>query len=289
MTTPAGSEGQSAAPSAVRIRRTWGGVGGKLPFVPYGLVPLLGLVALMFVALAPFAFGEIQAATEASAQAALKQAGADWAKAEVSGQWVVLEGKPPSREAAQQALEAVRRAKAPTLFGEAEAATWVYDRFTWTEDPLVAGSGDRPRIGSGTDRAAPAPASPTDAQAVACDATMSALLNNASIQFSTASVIVGAKSQAALDEIAKAALSCPGVLRVEGHTDSVGRAGFNVVLSRRRAEAVREALITRGVPADRLVAEGMGSRDPVATNQTSDGRALNRRIEIRTVRASPTR
>ena len=58
MTTPAGSDGQSAALSTVRIRRTWGGAGGKLPFVPYGLVPLLGLVALMFVALAPFAFGD---------------------------------------------------------------------------------------------------------------------------------------------------------------------------------------------------------------------------------------
>lgn len=288
MTTPEGSEGQSVATSVVMTRRTWGGIRGRLPFAPYGLVPLIGLVALLFVALVPFAFGEIQAATDVSAREALKRAGADWATAEVSGQWVVLEGKPPSREAGEQALNAVRQAKAPTLFGEAEAATWVYDRFTWAEDPLMPASGDRPRIGSGDERAAPAPASPTDAQAANCDETMSALLNGSTIQFSTASIIVGTRSNTTLDAIARAAASCAGALRIEGHTDNVGRAGFNTILSRRRAEAVREALIARGVPAERLVAEGFGSQSPVATNDTSDGRARNRRIEIRTVRASPT-
>lgn len=286
MTDPAGNEGQTVATSVVTTRRTWGGLGVRLRFAPYGLIPLAGLVALMLVALVPFAFGEIQAATDASAREALRTGGFDWAKAEVSGQWVVLEGKPPSREAAEQALKAVRRAKAPTLFGEAEAATWVYDRFTWTEDPLTFGDGRQPQIGSAAPVAAAPP--PTDAEIASCDGTMSTLLGGSTIQFSTASTIVGGGSGNALDAIARAAASCRGVLRIEGHTDSVGREGYNATLSRKRAEAVRQALIARGVPADRLVAEGFGSRNPIADNGTGEGRARNRRIEIRTVRNSPT-
>ena len=96
----------------------------RYPFVPYGLVPLAGLLALMFIALAPFAFGEVQAVTEATARAALQKSGATWATATASGQWVVLEGRPPSREAAAEAERVVRQARADTLFGPAAPATW---------------------------------------------------------------------------------------------------------------------------------------------------------------------
>jgi outer membrane protein OmpA-like peptidoglycan-associated protein len=259
-----------------------------MPFVPYGLVPLLGLLALMVVALVPFAFGEIQGAADAAARVALKRVGADWATSSVSGQWVTLGGKPPTREAAAQAIEAVKKARSGTLFGEAQPATWVIDHFTWTEDPLN-GPVNRPRIGGQDDAgAALAPPPPTDEQLASCDTRMSVLLNRATIEFSTASTIVNETSGKLLDAIAQAAASCPGVLRVEGHTDNVGRAGFNVGLSRERAEAVRAALIARGVPADRLVAEGFGSRKPIADNHNGEGRARNRRIEIHAVRPSPT-
>ena len=268
-------------------RPAWG-LGRRLPFFPFGIVPLIGLILVMLVALVPFAIGEVQAPTEAATREALKKEGADWASYSVSGQWVVLEGKPPSREAADRLLEAVRRAKAPTLFGEARPATWVYDKFTWAEDPLQPLPGNQPRIGeAGIAGAAPAP--PSEAAAVACDETMSRLLGGATINFSTASTIVGASSENALTSIARAAESCAGVLRIEGHTDNVGRAGYNAVLSRKRAEAVREALIVRGVPAERLVAQGFGSDQPIADNRTDEGRARNRRIEIRTVRASDAR
>lgn len=268
-----------------RVRRPWRAA-GRLPFIPFGLVPLVGLVLAMFVALAPFAIGEVQAPTEAAAKKAIAEVGADWATYSVSGQWVVLEGKPPSREAANEVLEAVRKAKAPTLFGEAQPATWVYDRFTWTEDPLMPASGNAPRIGEagdGADGAAPAPP-PTVEQMASCDETMARLLNAATIEFDTGSTSVGATSDNALTAIARAVTYCRGVLRIEGHTDNVGRDASNNVLSRKRAEAVRTALIARGVPAERLVAEGFGASKPVATNNNDDGRARNRRIEIRSVR-----
>jgi outer membrane protein OmpA-like peptidoglycan-associated protein len=269
------------------VRKPWGAA-GRLPFVPFGLVPLVGLVLAMLIALAPFAVSEVQAPTEAAAKRAIASVGADWATYSVSGQWVVLEGKPPSREAANKVLDAVRKAKAHTLFGDAEPATWVYDRFTWTEDPLMPLPGNAPQIGTGgaatdgTSGAAPVP--PTAAQMATCDESMARLLSSSTIEFDTASTSLGASSDNSLTAIARAVNYCRGVLRIEGHTDNVGLDANNNVLSRKRAEAVRSALIARGVPANRLVAEGFGASKPVATNNNEGGRARNRRIEIRSVR-----
>lgn len=67
---------------------------------------------------------------------------------------------------------------------------------------------------------------------------------------------------------------------VEGHTDSIGSQAYNLDLSQRRAEAVRDALLTRGVPFYRIVSKGYGKSYPVATNDTEAGRQQNRRVEI---------
>lgn len=259
----------------------------RYPFVPYGLVPLIGLALLMIVALVPFAFGEVQAVTESSARAALQKSGATWATAKASGQWVVLEGRPPSREAAEAAERAVMRAQADTLFGQAAPATWVISQFTWAEDPLLPQDLVRPRI-DGADSPGAATPPPSPAEAAACDQTMASLLATARIEFETRSVAIGSGSNALLDAIAKAAGSCRGSLRIEGHTDNVGRAAANTTLSRRRAEAVRVALISRGIAADRLIAEGFGAAKPIASNGSQEGRARNRRIEIRTLRSPPS-
>src|SRR5262245_20357620 len=69
-------------------------------------------------------------------------------------------------------------------------------------------------------------------------------------------------------------------LLVEGHTDSVGSDTKNQELSQARAEAVRSYLITRGVPQDKIRAAGIGEVRPVADNNTPEGRANNRRVEI---------
>ncbi len=67
---------------------------------------------------------------------------------------------------------------------------------------------------------------------------------------------------------------------VIGHTDNVGDAGYNQDLSARRARAVTRVLVSNGVGQSRLRAIGRGEAEPVATNQTEEGRALNRRVEI---------
>jgi len=69
------------------------------------------------------------------------------------------------------------------------------------------------------------------------------------------------------------------VLEIAGYTDNTGNPADNVTLSQARAEAVRDALIKYGVSPDMLVAKGYGQADPIASNDTAEGRLKNRRIE----------
>lgn len=89
-------------------------------------------------------------------------------------------------------------------------------------------------------------------------------------------------AQDQLDQVAKA-LKDQGELKpmvVEGYTDSVGSDSANLTLSKNRAEAVRSYLISKGIPSDKITAVGKGKANPVASNDTPDGRANNRRVEI---------
>ena len=69
-------------------------------------------------------------------------------------------------------------------------------------------------------------------------------------------------------------------LQVEGYTDSVGSDALNLALSQRRADAVQAALVSRGVEGSRITTNGMGKANPVASNDTAEGRQRNRRVEI---------
>ena len=84
-----------------------------------------------------------------------------------------------------------------------------------------------------------------------------------------------------LARVAGILLGHPGLeIEVEGHTDSVGSDAMNQSLSENRAEAVRQYLLAQGVPKDAIVSRGFGETMPLATNDTSDGKAQNRRVEI---------
>jgi len=69
-------------------------------------------------------------------------------------------------------------------------------------------------------------------------------------------------------------------IRVEGHTDSLGDADVNLLLSEQRAQAVMETLISMGVASDRISSLGMGEDFPIASNEDEDGRARNRRVDV---------
>jgi len=100
------------------------------------------------------------------------------------------------------------------------------------------------------------------------------------VRFATNSAELAATDQAELDQLV--ALLAPGRerIRITGHTDATGSAAVNLDLSARRAATVRDYLVARGIDGARLVAEGRGAAEPVATNETPEGRALNRRTEI---------
>jgi outer membrane protein OmpA-like peptidoglycan-associated protein len=67
---------------------------------------------------------------------------------------------------------------------------------------------------------------------------------------------------------------------IEGFTDSTGSEQYNEILSERRAQAVKDALVARGIAPNRISARGYGEAFPVATNDTPAGRQLNRRVEV---------
>jgi OmpA-OmpF porin, OOP family len=86
---------------------------------------------------------------------------------------------------------------------------------------------------------------------------------------------------AVLDEAASALKANPGVtVNVNGYCDAVGSVKYNQKLSERRAESVVKYLVKAGIPEDRLVPHGYGKTDFVATNDTAEGRAQNRRVEL---------
>jgi outer membrane protein OmpA-like peptidoglycan-associated protein len=84
-----------------------------------------------------------------------------------------------------------------------------------------------------------------------------------------------------LAKISGIMLAYPGLkLGIEGNTDSVGGDAYNQGLSERRAESVRSYLTEQGIPASSMTAVGFGKTQPIASNDTAEGRQQNRRVEL---------
>ncbi|MEZ5666770.1 MAG: OmpA family protein [Alphaproteobacteria bacterium] len=129
---------------------------------------------------------------------------------------------------------------------------------------------------------APVAATPDDAiDADACQAALNGLVRDGSVRFVNGGATLDPASTALLETVASTMLRCPdNDIEVSGHTDSSGDAAENLALSEARARAVVDALVARGVAADRLIAAGYGDLVPIADNATEAGRARNRRIEF---------
>jgi outer membrane protein OmpA-like peptidoglycan-associated protein len=101
------------------------------------------------------------------------------------------------------------------------------------------------------------------------------------VHFDTGSARLESESLPVLDKVARSLKSNPHVLiGIAGHADSTGTAVYNKRLSKARADAVRDYLISKGVSASRLEIRGYGSRQPIADNDSRVGRAENRRVEM---------
>jgi outer membrane protein OmpA-like peptidoglycan-associated protein len=113
------------------------------------------------------------------------------------------------------------------------------------------------------------------------DSARGLIVNMSDVLFDTGSYTLKPAAREKLAKISGILLAHPGLtLQIEGHTDSVGSDEFNQQLSERRADTVRDFLAEQGVAASAITARGFGKTQPVATNDTAEGRQLNRRVEL---------
>jgi outer membrane protein OmpA-like peptidoglycan-associated protein len=257
-----------------RIRRFVRARPPAASFVPGGLLPVLGLLLLLIYGASCFARGSVQGAVRQQVQTALEEQDLGWASVEVSGQNVVVGGTPPTAADGDRALLVAERTRCPTWLGARDCTIDVREAFTAPPAPVPPAPASAPA-------ATPTPVEESEIDA--CNEDFAAILARSSLEFETGRAALRPSSGPLLAEIAAVADRCPGGLLVEGHTDDRGADELNLELSYARAEAVVEALAGAGVARSRMAAQGFGETRPVAANDTADGRARNRRIEIRVV------
>jgi len=113
------------------------------------------------------------------------------------------------------------------------------------------------------------------------DSPRGLVVNMGDVLFDTGKSDLRSGAREALAKLSGIVLNYPSLrLAIEGHTDSTGSAEFNQTLSEKRADAVRDYLVSQGLDAAKLSSQGMGMNDPVADNDTAEGRQKNRRVEI---------
>ena len=125
-------------------------------------------------------------------------------------------------------------------------------------------------------------------QPLHCQEDVAVLLRERTIRFEESSARIDESSGQLIDEVAEALRPCLGsIIAITGHTDASGLEPGNIALSRERAEAVRDELVSNGIPADGLRVRGVGSREPAEGLEPED--PANRRIEFTVVATEPVR
>ena len=121
----------------------------------------------------------------------------------------------------------------------------------------------------------------TEGAAPTPDGALVAELDRAlTVPFGFDGTALGTEARAEVDALAERVASGTGRVRLVGHADGTGPRAYNLALSVRRAEAVRDRLLERGVTPERIDVRGLGERRPVRSNATPEGRAANRRVEV---------
>ena len=113
------------------------------------------------------------------------------------------------------------------------------------------------------------------------DSARGLVANMSDVLFRTGSSDLAPGARERLAKVSGIVLAYPSLhIAIEGHTDSVGSDEYNLSLSERRANAVRDYFVQQGIPSDTVNARGFGKSDPVASNDTPEGRQQNRRVEL---------
>lgn len=230
----------------------YGSPGGSGPLIRAGVLVLAVIILLVLVAknctgsdgTADADFQETVATGVASIDPAIMVDFGD-------GQAVTLSGEVASEQLRLEAAQAAILAGATDVDNQLTVATGA--SFT-SVDPQVAG---------------------------ALQTNIASLVDVAPITFASGSAELTDESKATLDQVAQIIKnSAGGIVDIVGHTDSQGQPETNLEISRNRANAVRVYLVEAGVDVLRVNSEGRGDAEPIADNDTEEGRAANRRIEF---------
>lgn len=254
---------------------------------------LLGLLALALLAWLLIGRGDAKAdavrqRTEADAAEVLGAAGFPWARLQIDNEVGRIVGEAPS-----QAQRAAAYAAASTTLLPMMGVPGVFARL---EDGQSAPALTLPEVPAVV-ASAPVPAPPAPKVEVAasgpltaedCQTAMARVLQTRQIRFRLASAELDPSSVPLLDELQGLARRCPQArLQVDGHTDAQGDAAANLRLSQRRAQAVVDALVKRGVAAGRLQARGHGEDRLLDPGSTPEAHERNRRIEFHLAAKAP--
>ncbi len=221
------------------------------------LLAFCGLAAATVAWTAP----RIEATLVTRATDALTERNLSFARVDADGRDLVVSGEAPSLRKREEAISVV-------------ASTWghrvVLDRMT---------------VAAPQPEAPPPQVDPATLALIACQEAVNELLARQQFTFDFGKARLASDSAPLLDRLATVMNGCAiARFEIEGHTDSQGRERVNRRISEKRAEAVRRALIFRGISEDRVLAIGYGPSRPIASNADPDGRARNRRIEVRVLR-----
>jgi len=271
------SESSSTATRRKTTRRYWRHTDSPRSWWPWGLLPLLGLAVL-------FLFGALVTApiiqAEVRTEVADRFDGAGVIATDVTsdGQGVSIRAEALSKD--EIYLRALARStQCDTWAGQLTCPTAVSLKLDEPETTELAPA--RQEVATAVASVAPREVddrAQNDVQS--CNDGFDEILTDATVRFRTGSATIDTGNEDLLERLAQLAGACPGNLVVEGYTDSRGDADMNQALSLARAAAVRDALARLGVETDRVTAMGFGESNPIADNETADGRAKNRRIAI---------
>lgn len=236
----------------------------------------LALLAWLLIGRGDAKADEVRQRTEADAGRLLSAAGFPWATLKIDNEVGRLVGEAPSvaqRAAAYTAASVtlLPMMGVPGVFarledGQTSPALALPE--VPAAPPVVAAS--RPPV------AASGPLTIED-----CEVAMARVVDAKQIRFKLASAELDPSSVPLLDELHRLSSRCPQArIRVDGHTDAQGDAAANLRLSQRRAQAVVDALVKRGVPTARLQAQGFGEDRLLDQGSTPEAHERNRRIEF---------
>jgi OOP family OmpA-OmpF porin len=146
--------------------------------------------------------------------------------------------------------------------------------------PAAPTDSDNDGVADDADKCADSPADkPVDADGCTI---VSVVLEDVRFENNSAELTSGSSEQ--LDKAVAAMKEYPHIrVEVQAHSDSSGAASYNQALSEKRAGSVRDYMVSKGIAADRLTAKGYGEDQPIASNDTREGRAKNRRVELKII------